>query len=118
MSLISTLLLTHGLVAHGPRTIRSTNDHLSIRTHAMISMELIDNRRAAIGKKPELTPFGTDPRGDAAGTRKSNEHWSLPAPGTIGTLDSTAMLEDALDCSDHVKITAKLVLAESRKMLC
>ena len=73
MSLISTLLLTHGLVAHGPRTIRSTNDHLSIRTHAMISMDLIDNRRAAIGKKPELTPFGTDPRGDAAGTRKSND---------------------------------------------
>lgn len=98
MSLVA-VLLTQGLVANGP--LRFTGNQLITRTHGMITMEVIDNRRAGRGKKPKLTQFGTDPRGDTAGTRKAPEHWDFPAPGTIGTLDSTDMLQDALDCSDH-----------------
>jgi hypothetical protein len=99
--LLTQVLVAQGLVVHGSRTLCVTDVRLAI-SKPTISMEVIDNRRAAIGKKSQAVQFGTDPR-DAAGTRETAGHWEFPAPGEIGTLDSMDMLEDALDCSDHVR---------------
>eukprot|EP00966_Prymnesium_polylepis_P138980 3211328-Prymnesium_polylepis.2 len=100
------VLLTQGLVVQGPLRTRIGRSHAAsimelVRSNAA-SMELIDLRRTGRGKKVQPTQFGIDPRGDAAGNKASG-HWEFPAPGAIGLLSSTEMLEDALQCSDHVR---------------